>query len=185
MKKQTFRVSLSPAHSPPKASAPAARARPHPNPSPKGIGAKTGEGTKWNAQQGFSLLEAIVALVLMATCLMALYAWLSGNTLALNRASWHAQALGDARAARAVLETINPMAEPAGVRELPPLSIRWRAQPLSEQRFGISRNGTATQFDFRLYDLHVEVLRDGDVVREFNMRKTGWVAARPISLDDF
>jgi len=141
-------------------------------------------GLQCKAQQGFSLLEAIVALVLMATCLMALYAWLSANTLALNRAGWHVRALQDARAARAVLDTINPMAEPRGVRELPPLTIRWTAQPASEQRFGINRFGRPTQFDVRLYDLEVEVLRDGAVVREFNLRKTGWVAARPGALND-
>jgi len=152
-------------------------------PSPKGREARRGKGLKHAAQQGFSLLEAIVALVLMATCLMALYAWLSANTHALGRAAWHAQALADARAARAVLETVNPMAEPDGVREVPPLIIRWRAQPLGEQRFGLIPFGGATQFDLNLYDLEVEVLRDGEVVREFNVRKTGWVAARPIPPD--
>ena len=44
----------------------------------------------------------------------------------------------------------------------------------------MSRAGTSTQFDFRLYEVEVEVLRNGAPVREFSMRKAGWEAARPI-----
>jgi len=135
-------------------------------------------------QQGFSLLEAILALTIMSTCLLALYAWLSTSTLSLNRASAHALALQDARAAKAVVDTINPLLTPEGARELPPLHIRWTATPLSERRYGMTVSGSANQFDFMLYELDVEVLRDGQPVHRFTTRKTGWVNARPIPLDE-
>lgn len=131
-------------------------------------------------QQGFSLLEAIVALTIMATCLLALYAWLSTSTLALNRVRANAAAITDARAAMAAIETVNPLAEPSGRRELKPLEIIWKSRPLTDIRLGMSRGGTATQFDFRLYEMDVQVKRDGVTVRDFSMRKTGWIAARPI-----
>lgn len=134
---------------------------------------------------GFSLLEAIVAMTIMATSLLALYAWLSTSTLGLNRARDSALALQDARSALALIEAVNPMAEPTGVRTLAPLEVRWTSTPLTELRHGISRSGTATQFDLRLYELDVEVRRDGNVVREFSVRKAGWVAARSIANDDF
>jgi len=136
-------------------------------------------------EQGFSLLEAILALTIMSTCLLALYAWLSTSTLSLNRANAHALALQDARAAKALVDTINPMTTPEGVRELPPLHIRWNATPVSERRFGMTVSGTANQFDFMLYEIEVEVLRDEQLVHTFTTRKTGWEIARPISLDDF
>jgi len=131
-------------------------------------------------QQGFSLLEAIVALTIMATSLLALYAWLSTSTFALGRARASAQALQDARVAKAIVETINPMKDPTGSRDLPPLEIRWKSRPLTERRTGMSRAGTSTQFDFRLYEVDVEVLRSGTVVRDFSVRRAGWEAARPI-----
>ena len=136
-------------------------------------------------QKGFSLLEAIVALTIMATCLLALYAWLSTSTLALNRVRTNADALADARAAMAIIETVNPMAEPNGKRELPPLEIRWKSRPLTDLRLGMSPAGGATQFDFRLYMLDVEVLRDNHTAREFSVRKTGWVVTRRVAPDDF
>ena len=135
-------------------------------------------------QRGFSLLEAIVALTIMATCLLALYAWLSTSTMALNRVRANTLSLADARTAMAVIDTINPMAEPSGRRQLPPLEIRWKSRPLSNLQLGISPAGGATQFDFRLYLLDVEVLRDDQLSREFSVRKTGWVVARPVNFDE-
>jgi len=134
---------------------------------------------------GFTLLEAIVAMVLMATSLLALYGWLSTSTISLNRAQAQTHAVEDARSALAVVETINPMSEPQGERELPPLLVRWQSTPVAQRRPGLSRIGMTTQFDFILYQVDVEVLRDGERVRDFSFRKAGWEVVRAINPDDF
>lgn len=136
-------------------------------------------------QAGFTLLEAIVALTIMATTLLALYGWLSTNTMALNRTRDVARSLQDARAGLAVVETVNPMAEPRGDRKLPPLDVRWVSRPVVERRTGMSRAGTPTQFDLSLYEMDVQVFRDDVLIREFTVRKAGWVAARPITPEDW
>lgn len=135
-------------------------------------------------QQGFSLLEAIVALTIMATSLLALYAWLSTSTLALRHVSDSSLSLQDARSALALMETVNPMTEPSGSRTLPPLEIRWKVLPLTDRRIGMSPAGGATQFDLRLYQVEVEVYRSDILVREFEIRKAGWEIARPAVLDE-
>lgn len=135
-------------------------------------------------QRGFTLLEAIVAMVVMATALLALYSWLSTSTLGLRRAQAQAQALEDARTALALVEDVNPMHEPQGERAVPPLLVRWQARPVTDRRQGLSRAGMPTQFDFILYDMRVEVLRDGSPVRDFSFRKAGWEAARPVNLEE-
>lgn len=134
---------------------------------------------------GFSLLEAIVALSIMATTLLTLYSWLSVNTMALNRTRSAGYSLQDARTALAMVETINPMEHPAGERSLPPLEIRWTTRPVTDRRTGMSRSGTPTQFDLRLYEMDVEVFRDGRLSRQFSVRKAGWEAARPITPEDW
>ena len=85
---------------------------------------------------------------------------------------------------QAIAETINPMVTPVGSREVAPLEIRWSSRPITERRTGMSRAGTATQFDFRLYEVDVEVRRNGTLVRDFTLRKAGWEAARPILPDE-
>lgn len=136
------------------------------------------------AQQGFSLLEAIVALTIMATCLLALYGWLFTITFSINRVRDNALALQDARAAMALIETINPMAQPDGTREIATLQVHWKARPLTDRRVGMSRAGTPTQFDFRLYEVNVEVSRNNSLITDFDVRRTGWEIARPILPDD-
>lgn len=120
----------------------------------------------------------------MATCLLALYAWLATSTLAIRHVSARAQGLQDARTALAIMQTVNPMATPKGQRAVPGLEIRWEAKPLSIRLFGMSEAYGATPFDFQLFDLDVSVLRGQQMVREFHMRKTGWVLARPVSPND-
>ena len=135
--------------------------------------------------QGFTLLEAIVAMVIMATTLLALYAWLGSNAIAVRRAQAVSQGLGDARVALEVVEGINPMSEDRGSREVGPLTVRWTATPLGDRRTGTTPAGSAAPYDYTLYDVHVEALRDGLVTYAFNVRRAGWVATRTLDMDDF
>jgi general secretion pathway protein I len=133
-------------------------------------------------QRGFTLLEAIVALTIFSICAVALYGWLAVNVDALGRVGKRSAALDDDRAALAVLEPVNPMAEPRGERILPGgVSVRWTGKVV-DRRSGASPAGTPLIFDLALYDLDVQVRRDGKEVDRFTVRRAGWVAAR--TLDD-
>src|SRR5690606_33978071 len=100
------------------------------------------------------------------------------------RAQAQVEAASDGYTALAIIDDVNPMREPAGERRVDPLVVRWQARPIDDIRPGLSRLSLPTQFDFGLYDLHVEVLRGERVVREFDMRRAGWTVARPVSLED-
>lgn len=135
-------------------------------------------------QRGFTLLEAIVALTIFAICAMALYGWLAVNVDALVRAGLRIDALRDDRAALAVLEPVNPMSEPKGERALPGgLSVRWTSRVV-DRRTGVSAAGTPIAFDLALYDMDVEVRREGKRIDGFTLRRAGWVTARRLQ-DDF
>lgn len=135
---------------------------------------------------GFSLLEAIVALTVFSVCAMALYGWLAVNQSALLRVQASDAAVRDGRSALAALEAVNPMAEPEGERSLPGgLEVRWTSEEIAEREPGTGPGGTQLIFDLALYELDVQVLREGREVRRFAVRRAGWEAVRPLVYDDF
>lgn len=136
-------------------------------------------------QRGFTLLEAIVALVLMATTLISLYTWLAANTIAIGRAQASTAALIDARAGLALIDSVNPMQEPSGERELGPLTVRWTSEPVVEPQPGLSRAGLPTLFRIGLYRMSVDVMRGPRVVRTFDVRRAGWEQVQSVSPEDW
>lgn len=131
--------------------------------------------------RGFSLLEAIVALTIFSMCAVALYGWLATNVRALGRVEAQQALVRDGRAALAVLESVNPMAEPRGERSLPGgLQVRWSSRELVPPRPGKGPGGNTLVFDLALYNLDVEVLRDGRETTRFTVRRAGWKAARTL-----
>jgi general secretion pathway protein I len=134
--------------------------------------------------RGFTLLEAIVAITVFSICAMALYGWLAVNVSALSRIDARSAAVRDGRAALAVLEPVNPMAEPSGSRSLPGgLEVQWDSTEL-QRRPGVGMSGSALIFDLGLYEMHVVVSRGGREEQRFSVRRAGWVTARTVP-DDF
>lgn len=131
-------------------------------------------------QSGFTLLEAIVALVIMATTLMVLYAWLASSTLGAERSADNATTLNDARTALAYLERINPMVEPSGSATLGPFKLSWESEPVTDRRTGRSASGDPSPYDYQLFDMTAQVKREGRTEREFTVRRAGWVATRVV-----
>jgi len=132
-------------------------------------------------QGGFTLLEAIVALTVFSICAIALYGWLSANVIALGRVDARAAALRDGRAALAVLEPVNPMAEPAGARTLPGgLTVSWTSRQL-DAKPGMGPAGDPSVFALALYELDVRLVRDGREEDRFTLRRAGWATTRQVS----
>lgn len=136
------------------------------------------------AQAGFSLLEAIVAMVIMASSLLALYAWLSSNVFALTRVQAQALVLEDSRAALALIDTINPMSEPRGRRTLAGLDVEWQSTEVAPSQPGRTRIGMPSLFDVALYEVRVELHREGEPAGGFTVRRAGWNAVRSLSDDE-
>lgn len=96
--------------------------------------------------RGFGLLEAIVALVLLAGSAAALFSWINQNLAAASRLRQAQQEAGLSLAAQSLLEHLNPAREPAGQRVLGDLEVRWTSQvvhPLRDNAaFMIGQSGT-------------------------------------------
>ena len=89
-------------------------------------------------QRGFSLLEAIVAMVLISAMGGALFAWINTELQALERtqdANTRAEAMVNAVE---FMEAVNPMLTPQGRAPLAGMELSWEAKASTPVRDGVS-----------------------------------------------
>lgn len=129
-------------------------------------------------QRGFSLLEAIVALALLASVGMALLEWLNSSLISLRRVQEAAAVQSAARSALAYLETINLMVTPEGETELGEWRVRWQAREVEPAREGAGYPSGVGLFDVGLYDTQVRLERNGRTIEEFVLRQVGYRKVR-------
>ena len=127
---------------------------------------------------GFTLLEAIVALVVFTIGAMALYGWLSTNIISLNRIRERQQVEAAVLSAIDMIRRTNPMQIPTAQREAGNLRVVWTSVPVEPVRPNAHRDGSPGIFMVGLYDAEVRVLRDGRELRAFRVRQVGWKQVR-------
>ena len=131
------------------------------------------EAARRNAR-GFTLLEAIVALVVFTMGAFALYGWLSTNVITLNRIRERQQIEIATHSALDLIRRSNPMQTPEGQRSVGELTVTWIARPVEPVRAGSSQTGEPTLFMVGLYDMDVRVMRGGRELHAFQVRQVGW-----------
>ncbi len=124
--------------------------------------------------RGFTLLEAIVALVVFTMGAFALYGWLSTNVITLNRIRERQQIEIATHSALDLIRRSNPMQTPEGQRSVGELTVTWIARPVEPVRAGSSQTGEPTLFMVGLYDMDVRVMRGGRELHAFQVRQVGW-----------
>lgn len=134
------------------------------------------------AMQGFTLLEAIVALVVFSLGAFALYGWLSTNMITLNRISERQQLEVAMDSALDLVRRSNPMETPTGQRKVGDFTVTWSATPVEPPKNGVDPSGGPSIFMVGLYDLDVRATRNGQQVHAFHVRQVGWKQVR--TMDD-
>lgn len=112
------------------------------------------------ASGGFSLLEAIVAMVLISGAGMALFAWINGSIASLTSLQ-DANRRSDATAnILEYMDRVNPMQSPQGEASLGPYSIRWRAHPASDVVNGVNYPRGRSLYQIAIYNVKVSVFHE-------------------------
>lgn len=133
--------------------------------------------------RGFTLLEAIVAMVIFSMGAFALYGWLSTNTITLQRIIDRRQAAELRTSALEAMRLVNPMEEPSGQRDIAGLRVAWTSQPLAPPRASVTQVGLPNLYQVGLYQTEVRVLRGNTLQDEFNVRQVGYRQVRSLEME--
>lgn len=130
-------------------------------------------------QRGFTLIEAIIALVLIATTGMALFSWINSNIITLSRVQ---EANAESAATNSVLDymsTVNPMFRPTGNANLGAYSISWKASVSGEARDGAGYPYGISQYQLALYETQISVQKvAGEPWFDFKLQQVGYKQVR-------
>ncbi|ALG67932.1 PulJ/GspJ family protein [Beggiatoa leptomitoformis] len=129
-------------------------------------------------QRGFTILEAIVALVLIATTGLALFSWINTSLFSLYRVQQVQQRNEAIRNALAFVSTINPLQRPEGQETLGAYRFVWTATPIEPPRDGINRLGSIGLYQVGLFTMTVQIYQAEELLTEFNFRHIGALQVR-------
>ncbi|WP_334021626.1 PulJ/GspJ family protein [Alteromonas sp. S015] len=122
---------------------------------------------------GFSLLEAIVALLLVTMLGMATFSWISNLLISIEKIEKQSVNNLIKRNVNEYLSDINVMRQPSGEEEISGVTIAWRAELVEPIKKGLNSNGGQSQFELGLYRVSVDVSRDTEQIMAFSTMQVG------------
>jgi general secretion pathway protein I len=132
-------------------------------------------------QRGFTLIEAIVSLVLIATTGMALFSWINGNIITLNRVQEiNAENAATVNAVE-YMNSINPMLTPEGKINLGSCRLSWKTEAGAELRDGVGYPFGTSLYKLSMYQTKVTVQKpDEQFWFAFTLQQVGYKKVRDV-----
>jgi len=129
-------------------------------------------------QSGFTLLEAIVALVLIATTGMALLSWVNTNLISLGQVQQVQKRHEAMRSALAFMKMVNPLEMPLGEEVVGIYKFSWKAKAVVLPKDGVTYSGNLSNFQVGLYNTIVEISVQDSLLTRFTLRQIGFKSSR-------
>lgn len=131
--------------------------------------------------RGFSLLEAVVAIVLISSAGLALFAWINSNLISLDRIREANVRAETKQNALEYMAAVNPMLAPRGKASLGDVGLAWEATAVSPVKDGTNYPMGKGLWQFALYDTEVNVMEASEKPWfSFRLRQIGYKRVRSI-----
>ena len=124
--------------------------------------------------RGFTLLEAIVALSVVATAITASFALLNFTLSTTNRMQEAVQRGEAIESAAQLVDRMNPFETPEGELALADCVVQWSSQMRGQPRRNTVRAGETGPFEVALFDVKVTGVRQGAEWFAFTAQQVGF-----------
>jgi len=133
--------------------------------------------------QGFTLLEAIIALVLIAIAGLTLFSWINTNIISLQRIEAAQTRAAAVRSGLAFIQTVNPLLNESGQQTIGIYTFNWVATPVEAPKDGVEAYyGNMGLYKVGLYDVKVDIYLDKSWLTQFQVRQAGYQQVREPSI---
>ncbi len=125
--------------------------------------------------RGFGLLEALVAMTILAVSGAALFAWIAQNLETASRLQQHETRVQQQMLAEGLVSVVNPFIHPDGERQMGNATVRWHAELAAPMRLSLpTQPNEPVRWRVGLYKLQVQILsQDAALNQSFELLQTG------------
>jgi Tfp pilus assembly protein PilV len=132
-----------------------------------------------NAEAGFTLLEGLVAIALLAGTMFAIFTLVGGVLGSANRVGRSNETAQLTLNALEVMSVVNPMLQETGKIDLGPYAVSWKSAAATPIADGVGYPAGVSLYQLALYKTNVRVQgSQGILLAEFDLRQIGYRRVR-------
>lgn len=133
--------------------------------------------------RGFTLLEAMVALVIFSMVAIGIYSWINTNLITLNRLAEVAATEQVLNSSMERLKLVDMSTETSGRFNVNGYWVDWKAEPIEPWKNGVTSSGAIGLYDLALLNVILTFTKDDRLVGGYEYRHAAYKKVREFKLE--